>query len=337
MRTRWPRKLIFSLLPLVVVLGSAELGLRAAGWPPPTGHFDHNSPYWVLDPDQRQAVIPHPEEQSTFLLSTDSHGLRAPLHDEPKAIGSTRIMALGCSTTLGWGVNDDQSYPARLEALGHAEGLSLEVVNGGQPGYTTFQGLWLWDTVLSSYNPDIVLIGYVVQDARRSAYTDRSQAVLSQDHRFLKDHLLWQSRVYLGLRALLGAVQVRAKERPTGSAPDDTSGVYRVPPAEYRDNLRALIARIRAIGARPVLLGYPLEVEGYTTTHRAVLAELSRSEDLPYLDLQPMMTAAAAERTLYFPQDRGHANAEGNDLIASTTLGWLERAGLLANPAQATH
>ncbi len=330
MRVRPWRRLLYSLLPALVVLGSAELGLRAAGWPRPQGSFDHQSPYWVLEPSQRAAEIPHPEEQRSFRLSTDARGLRAPLHALEKEDGVWRVMTLGCSTTLGWGVDDAQSYPARLEARAREAGWSaLEVINGGQPGYTSFQGVWLWDTTLAQYAPDVVLISYIVQDARRSAYTDRSQAVLTQDHRFLKDHLLWRSRVYLGLRALLGGVQIRAKERSNSGAPDDQRGVYRVPPDEYRANLRGLIARARAVGATPVLFGYPLEVEGYTTAHRAALAALALEEEVPNLDLQPMMTAASAERTLYFPRDRGHANADGNDLIAGEVLGWLEARGLL--------
>lgn len=324
------RRLLFSLVPVVVVLGSAELGLRAAGWPPRPSRFDHNSPFWVLDPDQDQAEVSHPEEGRSFRLSTDRNGLRAPRHDGPKAAGAWRVMTLGCSTTLGWGVDDEHSYPARLEALAREAGhAGVEVVNAGQPGYTTLQGLWLWDEVLASYAPDVVVLGFVVQDARKAAYTDRSQAVLTQDARYLKDHLLWRSRVYLGLRALLGAVQIRAKERPTGATPDDAHGVFRVPPEEYRANLRALVARARDAGAEPVLFGYPLEVEGYTAQHRAAMAELARAEGVRLLDLQPFMADRAAAEALYFPRDRGHANAAGNDLIARQVLAWLEESGLL--------
>lgn len=331
MRRGLLRRLAFSLLPLVVVLGSAELGLRAAGWPPQPTSFDHRSVYWVLEPGQRQAVTPHPEESRSFHMSTDSRGLRAPLHEGPKPAGVTRVLAMGCSTTLGWGVEDGESYPARLEELAVAAGkTSVQVLNGGQPGYTSFQGLWLWDTALKDTQPDVVLLGYVVQDARKAAYTDRSQAVLSRDNRYLKEHVLYQSRVYLGLRALLGTVQIRAKERPSGSGPDDAHGVYRVPPEEYRENLRALVERVRAVGAQPVLFGYPLEVEGYTAEHRRVAAEVAEQTGARRLDLQGAMTAEAAAQTLYFERDRGHANAAGNALIAQWVYDWLSGEGLLA-------
>lgn len=330
MRTGWAQRLVFSLIPLVVVLGSAELGLRAANWPPKPAHFDHNEPFWTVDPDLDHKVFPHPEEGRSFTVSTDAHGLRVPLHAGPKV--GVRVMAMGCSTTFGWGVDDAESYPARLEALAAEAGRpSVEVINAGQPGYTSFQGLWLWDTLLAAYQPDVVLLGFVVQDARKSAYTDRSQAILSDDDRYLKDHLLWKSRVYLGLRALVGSVQIRAKERPNGGAPDDAHGVYRVPPDEYRANLTALVGRARAVGASPVLFGYPLEQAGYTEEHRAVLRALAADLDVPLLDLSEPMATAAATEALYFPSDRGHANAAGNDRIAHWVLDFLLANKLLGS------
>jgi len=321
------KRLAFSLVPLVVLLGGAEAGLRAADWPRvDSSAFAHNQVYWTADPNMESQAVPHKETGDTFLVSTDAHGLRVPRHPSDKAPGMHRVMALGCSTTYGWGVDDAQSYPARLESRLKAEGhADWEVINGGQPGYTSFQGLWLWDTVLKDYHPDVVLIGYIVQDARKAAYTDKSQAVLQGDARFLKTHLLYQAKTYLALRSLLGSVQIRAKERPVG----DEGGVYRVPPADYADNLRALVKDVVAVGAVPVLFGYPLEREGYTTQHRAILRAASEELGVRDFDPQAQMEEASRRQTLYFERDRGHANARGNDLISKWVADYLEREGLL--------
>ena len=268
----------------------------------------------------------HGEENTTFPVTTNDEGLRAPLHAPGKPAGKQRIMALGCSTTFGWGVTDAESYPARLEALIHEGGRpDIEVINGGQPGYTSFQGRWLWDRTLRHYQPDLVLVGYVVQDARKAAYSDRSQAVLQQDARYLKDNLLYRSKVYLGLRSLLGHVQVRAKERGA----QDVGGEYRVPPSDYADNLRTLVAGIREAGATPVLFGYPLEREGYTARHRVILKAAAEELGVAHFDPQPQMDEASRGEQLYFARDRGHANAAGNDRIARWVLAYLETTGLL--------
>ena len=325
------RRLFFSLIPVAVVFGAAELGLRGAGWPKIEAAFEHNSPFWTADPDLDQFPMNHNEEGRTFPVTTNEDGLRQPFHSLEKPSGTHRIMTLGCSTTFGWGVADAESYPARLESMIRATGRQdIEVINGGQPGYTSFQGRWLWDRTLRHYEPDLVMVGYVVQDARKAAYSDRSQAVLQQDARYLKDNLLYRSKVYLGLRSLLGHVQVRAKERGA----QDVGGEYRVPPGDYVENLRALVQGIQAEGARPILFGYPLERTGYTSQHRTILAAAAEELGVPHFDPQAQMEEASRNQQLYFTNDRGHANAAGNDLIAKWVLEYLQGGQFLPGEAR---
>jgi lysophospholipase L1-like esterase len=325
-RLSWSRRLIFSITPLIVFFALAEGGLLLSGWPPaPTAPFEHNEPFWTADPDLRSFAMSHKEESTTFPMSTNGDGLRAPLFSVEADPGTWRIMALGCSTTFGWGVRDEETYPARLGALLRDDGADhIEVVNGGQPGYTSFQGRWLWDRVLKDYRPDVVLIGYIVQDSRKAGYSDKSQAILQNDARFLKDNILYQLRSYLFLRSALGQVQIRAKERE-----GDQGGVYRVPPEDYAENLRYLIRQVRDQGGQPVLFGYPLERSGYTTAHRGILAAAGEVEGVPVFDPQAQMEAATHGAELYFPRDRGHANAAGNALIAGWMKEFLKQQTLL--------
>jgi lysophospholipase L1-like esterase len=321
------RKLAFSIVPVVVVGAAAELGLRSAGWPSVTQAFEHNTPFWVTDPDLKRKPFPHKEEQKVFAVSSNIDGLRGVSVAREKPEGAHRIMTLGCSTTFGWGVDDDSSYPAVLDSL--IEDEQTHVINGGQPGYTSFQGRWLWNKTLKHYAPDVVLIGYVVQDARKAAYSDKSQAVLQGDHRYLKDNVLYNSRVYLGLRSMLGGIQVSAKERPQNGK----GGVYRVPPPDFAENLRALVAGVQDVGAVPVLFGFPLEREGYTEQHRRILEAASAELGVPHLDLQSRMEQASRNARLYFERDRGHANAAGNAQIAEWVHEFLQAQGLLRSGA----
>ncbi len=321
------RKLAFSIVPVVVVGAAAELGLRSAGWPSVTQAFEHNTPFWVTDPDLKRKPFPHKEEQKVFAVSSNTDGLRGLSVAREKPEGAHRIMTLGCSTTFGWGVDDDSSYPAVLDSL--IEDEKTQVINGGQPGYTSFQGRWLWNKTLKHYTPDVVLIGYVVQDARKAAYSDKSQAVLQGDHRYLKDNVLYNSRVYLGLRSMLGGIQVSAKERPQNG----NGGVYRVPPPDFAENLRALVSGVKDVGAVPVLFGFPLEREGYTEQHRRILEAASAELGVPHLDLQSRMEQASRNARLYFERDRGHANAAGNAQIAEWVHEFLQAQGLLRSGA----
>jgi len=322
------KKALFALVPLLVVLGGTEIGLQQAGWPKPTVGFEHNEPFWLTPSDQESKSYSHKESGGSFSVSSNEDGLRAPLHAREKPDGTIRVMTMGCSTTFGWGVDDSESYPAKLERLISDQGNdSVEVINAGQPGYTSFQGRWLWAERLRHYAPDVVLIGFVVQDARKAAYTDKSQAVLQGDNRFLKDNVLYRSRIYTGLRDILGGIQIKAKERPDGG----DGGVYRVPPADFADNLRYLVEEVRDSGATPVLFGFPLEREGYTAQHRRILQAAASELHVSHLDLQDRMDTASRQERLYFERDRGHANAAGNQRIAQWVYDFLDAQNLLGS------
>ena len=322
------KRLLFALVPAIILFGVTEMGLRVMGWPKVTEAFEHNEPFWVVDPDLKTYSMPHNEENTSFEVSTNSDGLRSSI-EVTDAKKTLRIMTLGCSTTFGWGVADSETYPARLQHyLTEAGYGNVEVVNAGQPGYTSFQGDWLWDALLDDYKPDVVLVGYIVQDARKAAYSDKSQAILQGDNRFLKDNFLYRSKGYLALRYGMGKVQIQAKERSS----QDEGGAFRVPPEDYVSNLRSLVAKIQRSGSKPILFGYPLERTGYTEQHRLILSIAAQELKVGHFDPQDQMEIAASESRLYFARDKGHANAAGNDQIARWVFEYLKSSQYLPSP-----
>ena len=322
------RKIAFSLVPLVAIVAGGEIAARVVGWPEAQQDpaFEHNQPFWITDPSLTEKAFPHRETGGSFAVTTDAQGLRAPLHALEPAADAFRIMFLGCSTTFGWGVDDGEAYPAVVEATLHAQGHDqVEVINAGQPGHTSFQGSWLYDTVAAAYKPDLVFFGYVVQDARKAAYSDASQALLQQDARLLKQSMLYRSRVYLGLRTLIDSYRIRAKEREDGGE----KGVYRVSREDFVANIRALHDNTTSAGAELVLFDFPLERSGYTAEHRRLVRIAADELGLRHLDIQAAMEAASVDNTLYFPKDPGHANAEGHALIAEHVVRFLNQERLL--------
>lgn len=325
--SKLPRRLLMSLVPLVLLLGGVELALRVADWPQrdPDRPFEHNTVYWKEDPGLHLEPFPHKETGGTFRVSTDANGLRAPLHAEARPDGVFRIMALGCSTTFGWGVDDDQTWPAVLEALLTAQGKRVEVVNGAQKGHTSFQGRWMWETTLRRYDPDLVVFGYIVQDARTVAYSDRSQAILQKNSEFFKQNLLYRLRSYVALREGVDAWRSQSKDRPRDG------GSFRVPIEEYVENIRQFRTYADEAGATLVLFGFPLERAGYTEKHRAILHAAAEDPGVaaPLYDPQPEFERYTANEVLFFPQDRGHANAAGHLRVAQGMAQFLVAHSLL--------
>jgi lysophospholipase L1-like esterase len=324
------RRLAFVLLTMLLFFGGAEAALRLLDVPSADSEarFTHNSVYWRVDPDLVSEPTLHKEVAGSFPVSTDVNGLRPPHHGVDKPDGVYRVMALGCSTTYGWGVADDETYPAVLERLLRERGHDkVEVINGGQPGYTSFQGLWLWDQALRDYEPDLVLVGYIVQDSRKAAYSDLSQAIMQGEGDFLKSNFLYSWKLYLAMKTLTGRVQIKAKER----SEESQDSVFRVNEQEYLDNLRALRSKIESNGGEVVHFAYPLEVwaNGYQKTHAMLLKHEAEAAGLRHFDPGPVVEEEARRRTLYFPQDRGHANADGNAFIGQLVADWLEQQGVL--------
>src|SRR3979490_527011 len=67
------------------------------------------------------------------------------------------IVALGASNTYGKGVARNQAYPAQLEAILRAKGMSVRVVNGGINGDTTEGMLGRLDSAVPNGTSAVIL------------------------------------------------------------------------------------------------------------------------------------------------------------------------------------
>ncbi len=80
------------------------------------------------------------------------------------------ILAFGDSLLAGYGLNDGESYPARLEQALRARGVNARIVNAGVSGDTTAAGLERLDFTLKSQTekPELVIISLGGNDMLRS-------------------------------------------------------------------------------------------------------------------------------------------------------------------------
>ena len=112
--------------------------------------------------------IPLGTSRKTVPYRTNADGFRDP-DARRRRPGVPRVLVLGDSFTFGWGVLDEQPYPQRTETLLRAQGLDVEVINAGIPGYNTEQEAHLLDELMPRYQPDLVVLSYVVNDAEPQA------------------------------------------------------------------------------------------------------------------------------------------------------------------------
>lgn len=88
--------------------------------------------------------------------------------------GRPVILAIGESTTAGFGVPAGQSYPAQLQALLDAKGYDYRVVNHGRSGSTTAMALANLDRGVALF-PEIVLVALGGNDRGNPAMAARTE------------------------------------------------------------------------------------------------------------------------------------------------------------------
>jgi lysophospholipase L1-like esterase len=243
-----------------------------------------------------------PEEfrsNPVWRIALNDEGFRSAPFPRSKRPGVLRIACIGDSWTFGMNVDQDRMYPARLQTL-LAEQPStrdVEVMNFGVLGYTSFQGLRLLKTRVLDLQPDVLVIGFGMNDSDVAGYRDQD-VVASGPPR-------WQDRVKAVTSrseaiALLKYVALMIRFRPQDMGHflnveakadqgksnatvnyDEMEAWTRVSPRDYDRNLREMIQLARGRGARVVLLDNEFWAE---SPYRAVLRTLSRDEHVPLVD-----------------------------------------------------
>lgn len=104
----------------------------------------------------------------TSRATINSAGMRDVEHALNPAPGVKRILVLGDSFMFGQGVRMDETLPRRLAAMLPG----VEVINTGTPGYDLGQYYLLYEDRAYRYQPDLVLVGFFINDLARARELD---------------------------------------------------------------------------------------------------------------------------------------------------------------------
>jgi len=145
-----------ALFTLVVLEGAVRmLGLAA---PRPTGYAPVNNKLGVRPRNAR--------------------GYRDLERAVPRPPGVHRVLSLGDSFAWGFGVEFEDAYPQRLErSLTRRHRETWEVVNLAMPGMNTAQERAQLVAEGFAYQPDVVLLGYVLNDSEDAEAAEARRVV----------------------------------------------------------------------------------------------------------------------------------------------------------------
>ncbi len=153
-------ELLLALASLLVSMVVAEAVTRSLGLgkPRPTGYAPVNT---ARGTKQR----------------LNSRGYRDRETAEVKPAGSRRVVSLGDSFAWGAGVELEDAYPERLERiLNRRRPEPWEVVNLARPGMNTVDQAVQLAAEGMALSPDVVLLGYVLNDAEETSVAEARQA-----------------------------------------------------------------------------------------------------------------------------------------------------------------
>lgn len=227
--------------------------------------------------------------------------------------GGHRIIFLGDSLTLGWGVEERDTFQALLEET-LSKNTPTEIINFGTGNYNTEQEVNLFIEKGLKYKPDQVVVFYFINDAEetptpsRLSFLERSEFISfywSRTRAFLnnlshtKDYGRYYSSLYL----------------------EDSKGWIHTQKAFLllkrvcrENNIKLQVVFLPELH---VLRDYPFKKE-----HAAVSGFLE-GEQIDHLDLTPFFSEETNPVRLWVARDDAHPNALAHRLIAEYAIHFI--------------
>ena len=91
-------------------------------------------------------------------------GMRGADRAQQKPAGAWRVLVLGDSYAFGWGVEETEAFPARLEARWQADGIPVEVLDAAVPGYAADQQWIVLRDRGFPLDPDLIVLASCQND-----------------------------------------------------------------------------------------------------------------------------------------------------------------------------
>lgn len=355
---------VLALATTLIVVAVLEIGARALT-PPAVSRMTMFRPA----PDVGYELIPGWKGRGPGheRIRINAAGLRGREIDG-KTPETIRMVVIGDSFTFGLGVDEDDTLPMALDrALAAALGSgTVEVLNGGVPGYNLYQESRVLAARAATLAPDVIGLGFVENDlynldggdfvagpngallprdgAFQAAITHNPFAALSGPWLWLQLHSaafrlgsMWAIHRGLAvhgdadLMALVSRNE-RATDLPTRLLRGDDDDITAAHWEAAGRGLRSAAAAARQIGVPLVLVLLPRPEQLYAPRLRGGFARMARAAaeaGILVVDPAPRLAEDPDRVGLYlFPVDH-HPSARCYDRIAAITAEAVVAAGIL--------
>ena len=281
-----------------------------------------NGPYaWELVASRRMVWEQHPEpgagytlmkpnshyEWQSISVDINSHGLRGAETTYEKPSTTFRILNLGDSVAMGWGVRLEDTYGQQLEALLNngqsTANLNYEIINTGVPGWTLENASAYLQAEGLKYEPDLIILDVTIAND----INGKSALLAGGDSgpfRWLSDHTYFWP--FLQSQMAWAKARAQGKDRvSTIDPPTNPAKYFPLDPQSDRwverwNTVLEINQLARENNVPIVLVLFPLEFQvldkSYSTLPQELFITKATETGIPVLDLLPAFRQACQEK-----------------------------------------
>jgi len=327
MRKKYCSNILITLISILAFLFCAEVILRL-GW---------QMGGWVERPIYRKSADPYLRYElvpgaNSGNISVNSGGFRGPEYPIAKPPGTFRILMLGDSETLSIMLTYPETLSSQLEALlnSNSPKRHYEVLNFGVEGYNTLQELELLKKKGLKYDPDLIILNYVLNDPEPGEYY------------FNKSFLMRHSALtrYITYRIKKALIK---RERRRLHIHSEVEHFYYLHQPKFFSHIQEAIVEMSGIarerGRKLVVVIFPTsstavgdfkERYPYWPLHK--LVKSIPSENIIFIDLIDLFNKqglSPQDVSINYQYNESHKNAPALSLSADYICGILKTRGLV--------
>lgn len=239
-------------------------------------------------------------------VRTNEFGLRgAPI--DPSNDDHRRILFLGGSVTMGWGVPEERTLTELLKAKFTSQGKHVEVLNAGVGNFNATRYVELFFTRLEKLQPSDIVVHFALRDA---------EILIPANKNSLLRHSQLAATAWITLTRYFGKFRdVSLEEHYTKVYEPDSQGL-----AEMKKSLQLLAHYCSTHNIRLYLAMFPdlhdLTEYKFTFIHDK-MKKISTELGYTYIDLYPALRNLTPEEVWAMPGDP-HPNALGHQRMSET-------------------
>ena len=330
-------KLLLLVCSLALTLGFFEGGARLLGYEPepPTVTdmfaWSKTGEFWVLPPGRDRLT-----NIGNYMVRVNDYGVRGTQIGD-KTPGRPRILFLGDSVTFGYALPEEKIFAYLLNESELPGTGSIEVINAAVAGWSARQYRMFLERHAEDLQPDIVLVGIVLNDLTELLNGVRESA--SGTSIAAMNMLSALAQKWAAVAALKHAYVVLAdpREREIESVREfaerpDSRAVREAMRLHLEElTLTHEFASERGIPLGLVLFPFMFQLRNPDMDNpQQQMRQFGAERDIPVLDtIEALRTQPAGKVML----DYLHLSPTGHQIVADAVLDWLPESGLLADAA----